>query len=168
MMVIKVVMSVDLHGGWLDGFVLFGNSYDLKNFQRSLIRSEAKITYCFNINSELCFGDYGNLNILPRLCNIQTHWESESHSKWQCYNVYCLVMIHWVNAYYNILFADIAIALLQCSFLFQLYDNAMLAAGLIEDPRSMLGRLNELMSKALEKHWCPLQLCYFMLGIFYH
>ena len=43
-------------------------------------------------------------------------------------------------------------ALLQCSFLFQLYDNAMLAAGLIEDPRSMLGRLNELMSKALEKH----------------
>ena len=34
----------------------------------------------------------------------------------------------------------------------QLYENAMINAGLMEDPRSMVGRLNELLEKALEKH----------------
>jgi HSP90 family molecular chaperone len=33
----------------------------------------------------------------------------------------------------------------------QLYDNAMIAAGLMEDPRAMLKRLDDLMEKALEK-----------------
>lgn len=37
-------------------------------------------------------------------------------------------------------------------FLFQLYDNAMINAGLTDDPRSMVGRLNELLVKALEKN----------------
>uniref|UniRef100_A0ABM5EZG0 Heat shock protein 75 kDa, mitochondrial n=1 Tax=Pogona vitticeps TaxID=103695 RepID=A0ABM5EZG0_9SAUR len=34
----------------------------------------------------------------------------------------------------------------------QIYDNAMMAAGLSEDPRPMVSRLNELLTKALEKH----------------
>lgn len=34
----------------------------------------------------------------------------------------------------------------------QLYDNAMINAGLTDDPRSMVGRLNELLVKALEKN----------------
>uniref|UniRef100_A0A6I8RTC1 Heat shock protein 75 kDa, mitochondrial n=1 Tax=Xenopus tropicalis TaxID=8364 RepID=A0A6I8RTC1_XENTR len=34
----------------------------------------------------------------------------------------------------------------------QIYENAMIAAGLNEDPRPMIGRLNELLAKALEKH----------------
>ncbi|XP_075035515.1 heat shock protein 75 kDa, mitochondrial [Mixophyes fleayi] len=34
----------------------------------------------------------------------------------------------------------------------QIYDNAMIAAGLNDDPRPMVGRLNELLTKALEKH----------------
>ncbi|KAL5012054.1 hypothetical protein ScPMuIL_010605 [Solemya velum] len=34
----------------------------------------------------------------------------------------------------------------------QLYDNAMINAGLVDDPRSMVGRINELLEKALEKH----------------
>ncbi|XP_077983717.1 heat shock protein 75 kDa, mitochondrial-like [Glandiceps talaboti] len=34
----------------------------------------------------------------------------------------------------------------------QVYDNAMMAAGLMEDPRSMLGRLNELMTRSLSKN----------------
>lgn len=34
----------------------------------------------------------------------------------------------------------------------QIYDNAMIAAGLSEDPRPMVSRLNELLTKALEKH----------------
>ena len=38
------------------------------------------------------------------------------------------------------------------AFIFQLYENAMINAGLMEDPRSMVGRLNELLEKALEKH----------------
>ncbi|KAM4698540.1 heat shock protein 75 kDa, mitochondrial [Rhinophrynus dorsalis] len=33
----------------------------------------------------------------------------------------------------------------------QIYDNAMIAAGLNEDPRPMIGRLNELLTKALER-----------------
>ncbi|XP_056871729.1 heat shock protein 75 kDa, mitochondrial [Takifugu flavidus] len=34
----------------------------------------------------------------------------------------------------------------------QIYDNAMIAAGLNDDPRPMISRLNELLTKALEKH----------------
>ncbi|MEQ2306136.1 TNF receptor-associated protein 1, mitochondrial [Ameca splendens] len=34
----------------------------------------------------------------------------------------------------------------------QIYDNAMIAAGLNDDPRPMISRLNELLAKALEKH----------------
>ncbi|XP_075420475.1 heat shock protein 75 kDa, mitochondrial [Tenrec ecaudatus] len=34
----------------------------------------------------------------------------------------------------------------------QIYENAMIAAGLVDDPRPMVGRLNELLTKALEKH----------------
>ncbi|XP_061456145.1 heat shock protein 75 kDa, mitochondrial [Rhineura floridana] len=34
----------------------------------------------------------------------------------------------------------------------QIYDNAMIAAGLNDDPRPMVNRLNELLAKALEKH----------------
>lgn len=33
----------------------------------------------------------------------------------------------------------------------QLYDNAMVNAGLLDDPRSMVGRLNQLLEKALDK-----------------
>lgn len=36
---------------------------------------------------------------------------------------------------------------------FQIYDNAMIAAGLNDDPRPMISRLNELLARALEKHW---------------
>lgn len=38
-------------------------------------------------------------------------------------------------------------------FNFQIYDNAMIAAGLNDDPRPMISRLNDLLTKALEKHW---------------
>lgn len=34
----------------------------------------------------------------------------------------------------------------------QIYDNAMIAAGLVDDPRPMVGRLHDLLVKALEKH----------------
>ncbi|XP_051823691.1 heat shock protein 75 kDa, mitochondrial [Antechinus flavipes] len=34
----------------------------------------------------------------------------------------------------------------------QIYENAMIAAGLNDDPRPMVGRLNELLTKILEKH----------------
>uniref|UniRef100_A0A8C3RKS6 Heat shock protein 75 kDa, mitochondrial n=1 Tax=Chelydra serpentina TaxID=8475 RepID=A0A8C3RKS6_CHESE len=34
----------------------------------------------------------------------------------------------------------------------QIYENAMIAAGLNDDPRPMVSRLNELLTKALEKH----------------
>jgi TNF receptor-associated protein 1 len=34
----------------------------------------------------------------------------------------------------------------------QIYDNAMIAAGLIDDPRSMLTRMNDLLTRALDKH----------------
>ncbi|XP_039095212.1 heat shock protein 75 kDa, mitochondrial [Hyaena hyaena] len=34
----------------------------------------------------------------------------------------------------------------------QIYENAMIAAGLVDDPRSMVGRLNHLLVKALERH----------------
>ena len=34
-----------------------------------------------------------------------------------------------------------------------MYDNAMIQAGLLEDPRTMVNRLNDLLSKALEKYW---------------
>ncbi|KAJ8251504.1 hypothetical protein GJAV_G00222070 [Gymnothorax javanicus] len=34
----------------------------------------------------------------------------------------------------------------------QIYDNAMIAAGLNDDPRPMISRLNDLLTKALEKH----------------
>ncbi|EHB03128.1 Heat shock protein 75 kDa, mitochondrial [Heterocephalus glaber] len=34
----------------------------------------------------------------------------------------------------------------------QIYENAMIAAGLVDDPRPMVGRLNDLLVKALEKH----------------
>jgi TNF receptor-associated protein 1 len=34
----------------------------------------------------------------------------------------------------------------------QVYDNSMIAAGLVEDPRKMLGRLNSILEQALEKH----------------
>ncbi|XP_064636279.1 heat shock protein 75 kDa, mitochondrial-like [Lineus longissimus] len=35
--------------------------------------------------------------------------------------------------------------------LYQIYDNAMIQAGLLDDPRSMITRLNELLSKTLER-----------------
>ncbi|XP_052375475.1 heat shock protein 75 kDa, mitochondrial-like [Oncorhynchus keta] len=34
----------------------------------------------------------------------------------------------------------------------QIYDNAMIAAGLNDDPRPMIARLNNLLTRALEKH----------------
>ena len=34
----------------------------------------------------------------------------------------------------------------------QLFDNAMVTAGLVEDARPMINRLNELLTKVLEKH----------------
>ncbi|XP_008069312.1 heat shock protein 75 kDa, mitochondrial isoform X1 [Carlito syrichta] len=34
----------------------------------------------------------------------------------------------------------------------QIYENAMIAAGLVDDPRPMVSRLNDLLVKALEKH----------------
>jgi len=34
----------------------------------------------------------------------------------------------------------------------QVYDNSMIAAGLVEDPRKMLGRINSILEQALEKH----------------
>uniref|UniRef100_A0AAA9TAG7 Heat shock protein 75 kDa, mitochondrial n=1 Tax=Bos taurus TaxID=9913 RepID=A0AAA9TAG7_BOVIN len=34
----------------------------------------------------------------------------------------------------------------------QIYENAMITAGLIDDPRPMVGRLNQLLVKALERH----------------
>lgn len=34
----------------------------------------------------------------------------------------------------------------------QIYENAMIAAGLNEDPRPMVSRLNELLTKILEKN----------------
>lgn len=34
----------------------------------------------------------------------------------------------------------------------QIYENAMIAAGLVDDPRAMVGRLNDLLVKVLEKH----------------
>ena len=34
----------------------------------------------------------------------------------------------------------------------QLFDNAMVSAGVSEDPRSMVSRLNTLLEKVLEKH----------------
>merc|ERR1711972_145417 len=34
----------------------------------------------------------------------------------------------------------------------QLFANAMVSAGLVEDPRTMLKSMNELLEKALEKH----------------
>lgn len=37
--------------------------------------------------------------------------------------------------------------------LLQIYDNAMITAGLNDDPRPMISRLNDLLTKALEKHW---------------
>lgn len=37
-------------------------------------------------------------------------------------------------------------------FLFQVYDNAMITAGLNDDPRPMIARLNDLLTRALEKH----------------
>jgi len=33
----------------------------------------------------------------------------------------------------------------------QIYDNALVAAGVLEDPRAMLRRLNELLEKVLSK-----------------
>ena len=36
--------------------------------------------------------------------------------------------------------------------MFQIYENAMIAAGLVDDPRAMVSRLNDLLVKALEKH----------------
>lgn len=43
-------------------------------------------------------------------------------------------------------------AYLMCSSLSQIYENAMIAAGLNEDPRPMVSRLNELLTKILEKN----------------
>lgn len=40
---------------------------------------------------------------------------------------------------------------LACLLLDQIYDNAMIAAGLNDDPRPMIGRLNQLLSRALER-----------------
>lgn len=34
----------------------------------------------------------------------------------------------------------------------QIYDNAMIAAGLNDDPRPVVTRLNELLTRILEKH----------------
>lgn len=37
-------------------------------------------------------------------------------------------------------------------FTYQIHDNAMITAGLNEDPRPMISRLNQLLTQALEKH----------------
>lgn len=36
--------------------------------------------------------------------------------------------------------------------LLQLFANSMVGAGLVEDPRTLLTSMNELLAKALEKH----------------
>lgn len=42
--------------------------------------------------------------------------------------------------------------------MFQIFDNAMITAGLNDDPRPMISRLNNLLTKAMEKHWdCRLE-----------
>lgn len=46
--------------------------------------------------------------------------------------------------------------LIKFSCLLQIYENAMIAAGLNDDPRPMVSRLNELLTKVLEKHWTQL------------
>lgn len=43
--------------------------------------------------------------------------------------------------------------MLYSTLFLQIYDNAMIAAGLNDDPRPMISRLNDLLTKALEKHW---------------
>lgn len=43
-------------------------------------------------------------------------------------------------------------AYLTLSSLSQIYENAMIAAGLNEDPRPMVNRLNELLTRILEKN----------------
>ena len=43
------------------------------------------------------------------------------------------------------------LCLLILIFLFQIFDNALIVAGLLDDPREMVGRLNLLLSKALEQ-----------------
>lgn len=40
--------------------------------------------------------------------------------------------------------------LLRISPPFQIYENAMIAAGLVDDPRPMVGRLNNLLVKVFE------------------
>jgi TNF receptor-associated protein 1 len=37
-------------------------------------------------------------------------------------------------------------------FILQLFANAMLSAGLVDDPRTLLTSMNELLTLALEKH----------------
>lgn len=37
-------------------------------------------------------------------------------------------------------------------FSLQIYDNAMVTAGLIDDARGLVGRMNTLLEKALSKH----------------
>lgn len=38
------------------------------------------------------------------------------------------------------------------SLVLQLFSNAMVGAGLVEDPRTLLSGMNELLELALEKH----------------
>lgn len=48
------------------------------------------------------------------------------------------------------LLSDPVVTLLYVSL--QIYDNAMITAGLNDDPRPMISRLNDLLTKAMEKH----------------
>lgn len=41
----------------------------------------------------------------------------------------------------------------QLLYCLQLYDNSMIAAGLVDDPRKMLPRLTDILTQALDKHW---------------
>lgn len=48
--------------------------------------------------------------------------------------------------------ASFPLPLTRCCPAFQIYENAMITAGLVDDPRPMVGRLNHLLVKALERH----------------
>ena len=49
------------------------------------------------------------------------------------------------------LYTTIAVANETTSFIYlQVFDNALISAGLMDDPRSMVGRLNQLLEKSLE------------------
>lgn len=69
---------------------------------------------------------------------------------------YCLLMIKFnfrrhpvIKKLHKLSKSDNELAILVVE---QLFSNAMVAAGLVEDPRSILVNMNQLLTRALEKH----------------